>query len=453
MYIVIAGGDELALRIVEELMTEHDVVMVTADTPDAARLERLDVDVVRGMTTSPQKLREARVNTADFFIATSTDDEKNIVACVAARQLGAGHVICFLARRGFFELTTSEADLAESLGIDTVIRPAALLAEEIVQIVTTPGALDVRKFASGKIQALKFEVEKDSRLEGIPLQRAKLPKDTVLVVGRRGNEFFVPHGSTYFEAGDKLTAIGTPASINSLSRYLRPHKNDRRKRRVVIVGGGLVGSAVAEMLVDGNWPVTVIEQDKARGEDLAAQIKCLVLHGDGADLNLLAQESLYDVGALVAVTSNDEKNLMISLLAKQLGIPRIITRAGTIVMEHLFETVGVDSVLSAHGAALRWVVDDLIESHTDRVGDLEHGDLRVLELELPCDFQPVRLGDMRVPPTTIVGAITRGRQVIIPTGSRALLPGDHIFVFCTASNEAASRRFYLDYRPDSEESA
>ncbi len=412
MDIVVAGGGEVGLRIAEQLMASHNVTVIGASDRDLGRLEKLKIDVVEGSLTSKAVLEAAGVPRADVYIAVSRDDEKNIVSCVAAKRLGARRVICFLHRRGFFAVESDEEGLAESLGIDAIVRPAGRLADEIVRIVTVPGALDAKSFIGGRIQLQKFEVDEGSPLTSAPLMELKFPKGALIAMGQRGDEFFVPRGDTHFQAGDRATIIGTPKGIRRVNRFLAIRKLFPRKKRAIVVGGGLVGAAVAEGLVQAGWSVKVIEFDRQRCSDLAAQVDCLILNGDGADLELLEQECAFEPDALVAVTSNDEKNLLISLLAQHLEVPRVITRADRMINERIFERVGVDVVLSAKGAAIRRVVSDLVE------GD----NLHIAELELPR--------------FAIIGAVIRREgRVRIPTGATALEHGDHLLVICDKDHE------------------
>lgn len=446
MYIVVSGNSEVGYRIVEELMHVHNVVFIRSSGEASARLDQWDANVVDGSSTSPEVLREAGVDKADFYLATTANDEKNIVSCVAARRLGARNVVCFLQRRGFLSLETNDTDFADSLGIDAVIRPSALLAEEIVRIVTVPGALDVRTFAGGRIRLLRFEVEPGSKLDGVMLKDAGLPRGTLIVMARRGDEIFIPRGLSTISAGDKLTAIGTRDGIRRLNRYRFGGFGGigRKRHRVLVVGGGQVGFAVAEELVSSGWKVTLIESDEERAKELASSVDCLVINGDGSDPQLLEQELVFDVSALIAVTSNDEKNLLISLLAKQMGVPRILTRASKLVNEKIFERVGVDVVLSAHGAALRWVIDDVLEMQTHHVAELEHGDVSVLEIVLPKEFPRQTLRKLNMPEYAVIGGILRDGRATIPFGEFEVAPDDHLFVFCAREDADAIERFLTE---------
>ena len=149
MHVVIAGGGVVGLRIAEELMHAHEVSYITPEGDDAGRTDRLEVRALKGSATSPEVLRRAQIDGADLFVACAESDESNIVSCLAAQRLGARRTVCMLYGAGFFQIEEADVALAESLGIDAVVRPAEELADEIIRIVTVPGALDVEEFAGG----------------------------------------------------------------------------------------------------------------------------------------------------------------------------------------------------------------------------------------------------------------------------------------------------------------
>jgi trk system potassium uptake protein TrkA len=189
--------------------------------------------------------------------------------------------------------------------------------------------------------------------------------------------------------------------------------------------------------------VKVIEPDASRCEEISRDLRrALVVAGDGTDLDLLESEGVSQSQVLVAVTNSDERNLLISLLGKQLGIPRIVTRAGTTTNERLFERVGIDVVRSAQGTAIQAVLAELAGGRSRLLAEVEHGDARVLELEVPEALAPRRLKDMHAPVFAIVGAIRRAGTTIIPRGDDEVRGGDRIVVFCDAASEPVARTFF-----------
>lgn len=447
MRILIGGEDQIAVRLAEQLMADHNVVLICPEHLKGSQIDRLDVSVIFGSLTSGDVLRQAEMERADVFVACSKSDERNLVACVAAKRNGVKRTTCFLFRRSYQGNKDETSELAESLGIDTVVRPPERLAEEILQIVTVPGALDVQVFFNGRVRLIQHAIEENALISKAPLREVGLPKGIVLVAVRRDGEVFIPTGDTHLRPGDQVIAMGNFSGISRmLFRYLRPRLKRSDPRRATVVGGGLVGLSVALGLEDLGWEVKVVENDKARCNEIAPLMKkSLVLYGDGSDLVLLQEERVADDSVLIAVTSNDEKNLLVSLLAKSMGVRRTVTRAVSIVNERLFEKAGIDVVRSASGAAIRSVVSGLEDTTSELVAELEHGEAAVFELLVPMDFPNCQLREMKQPGSSIIGAILRGHRVIIPHGKDLIQGGDHILVFCKAEDEDEVRHYFERY--------
>lgn len=446
MRIAIGGEDHVAFRLAEALMADHEVVLLVPEEARDAALERLDAQVVHGAVTSAEAMKAAAVDKAALFVACTAVDERNLVACAEAKRLGAAQVTCFLRSH---TAQTNEADavsLARSLGIDSVILPAARLGREILKIVMVPGALDAEAFEGGRVRLVKRRVEAGARLAAGALKEIGVPKGVVLVMGQRGERTFIPNGDTVFAPGDKVTAMGSLAGMNRfLTQYLESGGGGDA-RRATVVGGGVVGYTVARGLEDAGWSVTVIEADEERANEIAPKLKSLVVHGDGTDIELLREERIGEAPVLVAVTSNDEKNLLVSLIAKRLGVPRIITRADKLANERLFEAVGIDVVRSALGAAISTVVRRANRSDRDVLAEFEHGEVRLVRLEIPAGWPSTPLAALKAPVFAIVGAVLRGGEVLIPHGDDEVRGGDQLLVFCSADGLEETRAFF-DRRP------
>ncbi len=452
MRIVIGGAEELAFRLAEKLMDEHQVALICPESSRSTRLDRLDVDIVYGSPTSTSVLRQASVQEADLFIAASADDENNLIACVGAKHLGADRTIGVLYRLDFLAPPEDRRVLVESLEIDAVIVPAEQLAQEIVRIVEVPGALDVEVFLGGSVHLLQHVIEEGAPITRGTLMEVGVPDGVVLVMGRRDDKRFIPKGNTRFGPGDKVTAMGSQAGIERLLRqFLQSTTHGKEAKRATIVGGGTVGLAVARGLEAHGWTIRIVERDRARCEEIAPLVRGLVLRGDGTDLDLLESERIADDPVLVAVTSNDEKNLLVSLLAKQLGVSRILTRVDQEANERIFEKVGIDVVLSARGAAVQSVLETIGHSKADLLAELEHGDVEVIEIEVPSDLAPTPLRSIKSDIFAIIGAILRAGSVIIPRGEDDVRGGDRLLIFCTQEDEQSVREFFTEHIRDGQE--
>jgi len=444
MYVLITGDSDVASHIAELLMEEHQVVLIGPDRENTARLERLDIEIVHGQPTSQEVLRDAHIDRAGVFVAATDNDEQNIVSCIAARRMGAARTICLLSRPGFVSIQDDEAALAEFLGIDIIVRPAEQLANEIIRIVTVPGALEFAHLIQGRVRVLKHTVEPGAPIVDQVLMDTQLPENVVLVLVQRGERSFIPNGQTRFHPGDKVTAVGKPRSIHALRyRFLRSRTHGRDIQKATIIGGGVVGLLVARGLESAGWEVKIIEVDGERCEAIAPEIGGLVLHGDGSDMDLLEEERVTGCPVLIAVTSNDEKNLLVSLIGRHLGVDRIITRADRLSNERMFERVGIDVVRSARGAAIRTVVREVVGAKADLHAELEHGDMEIVEVELPQDNPPVLVQELRATLFALIVTVLRGDQVLIPNGQTLLYGGDRLLIFTSREDEAAARAHFM----------
>jgi trk system potassium uptake protein len=313
-----------------------------------------------------------------------------------------------------------------------VVWPEAQLAEDIARIVVAPGAIDAEVFEGGAVRLLEYRLEPGSALIERALIDLELPAGSLIVAVRRKDTFFIPRGDTRLAAGDKVVVMGTPDAMSALQPLVTPAA-DGRQQSVTIIGGGDVGLRLAERLDSiADVRLLVIERDRARGEMLAARLRrALVLNGDGTDLSLLEAEDIGRADVLVSVIDNDEKNLLASLLGRQLGVRRVITRVGKAGNLRLFERVGVDVAISARGAAVASVLHDIEGGGASLLAVLEEGEGRILEVRVPPRFRPRPLRDLGSPRDSIVAAILREKEAIVPRGTDTVQPGDRLLVFST----------------------
>jgi trk system potassium uptake protein TrkA len=235
------------------------------------------------------------------------------------------------------------------------------------------------------------------------------------------------------QAADKVLVMGAPDALKAV-RGRMTRTADRERQRVTIVGGGDVGLQLAERLerqLDG-IELRLIERDQSRAELIAGRLRhTLVLAGDGTDLELLETEDVGRSDVLVGVIDNDEKNLLASLLARQLGVRRIISRVGKRANLRLFERVGIDIAISARGAAVASVLHQIQGDPTRLLAVVEEGAGRILELDVPRGYTGRALRDLAPPLNSIIGAIVREAHAFVPRGTDRVEPGDRLIVFTT----------------------
>ena len=431
MRILIVGGGEVGYGLASTLAARHEVVVVDHSPDVVGRFEKLDVEFVQGGGTSAEVLRRGGVERAEMLVACTGSDEVNIVACGMARHLGGPRTVCFVSREDFAGLPDGREAL-ELFGIDRVVWPEAQLAEDIARIVVAPGAIDAEVFEGGAVRLLEYRLEPGSALIERALIDLELPAGSLIVAVRRKDTFFIPRGDTRLAAGDKVVVMGTPDAMGALQPLVTPFAGGRQQS-VTIIGGGDVGLRLAERLDSSDdVRLLVIERDRARGEILAARLRrALVLNGDGTDLSLLEAEDIGRTDVLVSVIDNDEKNLLASLLGRQLGVRRVITRVGKAGNLRLFERVGVDVAISARGAAVASVLHDIEGGGASLLAVLEEGEGRILEVRVPPRYTARPLRDVGSPRDSIVAAILREKEAIVPRGTDTVQPGDRLLVFST----------------------
>jgi len=435
MNLVLVGGGEIGAQIAGALHRSHNVTVLDLDDSRSEAFEHLDVQFIRGNGADPDDLRSAGADKADAFIACTLNDDINVLACLAGKGLGAKETMAFVTRQRYVDAFRQRGAM-ESIGltIDRVLWPQRTLARQIVEIVRVPRALDTASFAGDRTKMVEYRMSEQDPFLDEPFARLTLP-DGVLVAGIvRDDDFLVPTGDNCLRIGDKVVFMGTAEGIRKIEGRFAP---SRRRQRVTVIGGGNVGFMVCEELLDYGVDVTVIESDEARTEKLAAHLqKALVLRGDGTDLELLEQERIEDSDVVVAVTSDDATNLLISLLAKQLGVPKVITRVGYTRNRRLFERVGIDAPLTPRTAAVQEVLNWLKLDEVDHLATIEDR-AEVMEVTYPLNAKAGQVRELGSPPRSLIGAIVRKHRAIVPRGDTTIQPGDHLFLITTPDNVEA----------------
>lgn len=442
MNVVIVGGGEIGVRIAEALQRSHNVTVLDVDDDRSQAFDTMDVQFKRGNGADPADLRAVGADSADAFVACTINDDVNVLSCLAAKGLGAKETMAFVTRQRYVEAFKHHGAM-ESIGlvIDRILWPQRTLANQIVDIVRVPRALDSATFGAGRIKLLEYKMEEGDPFVGMSLQDCELPSNTLVVGSIREESFIIPSGRTVLCPDDKVVFMGTVESMRQLEKRFAPRK---RVMHVVIIGGGNVGFMVAEQLQDDRANITIIEQNEERTEKLAQWLpRALVLRGDGTDLELLEQERIEDADVVVAVTDDDGKNLLASMLAKQLGIPKVITRVGRARNRRLFERVGIEAPLTPKTAAVQEVLNWLRLDKVEHLASIEDR-AEVMELVYPGSCAEGKVRDLGAPPRSLIGAILRDDKVIVPRGDTSIRHDDHLFIVTTPDNVSAVEKWLQD---------
>ena len=432
MKIIIIGAGEVGFNIAQKLSEEnHDVVLIEKD-PDKIKSinDELDIQVLSGSGTSPMLLKRAGIKDADMLVTATDSDEANLIACMLAQNLSS--TILKVARiRNQEYLNETELFGKDFLGINQVIAPERLMAKTILSLFEIPCATEVINFEKGRVKLIGFIVTKDSpfsdrKLLSLEGEEKKLHIGAIV----RGDEVIIPSGKDIILAGDLIYVV---VKYNELDEVLKLFQvQNEITRRILIVGGGQIGTALALTLDTSRFNVKIIENDKDKCTQLAEKLdRVLVINGDGSDKALLQEVNIKDTDFIVATTKDDEKNILMSLLAKRLGVKRTITKVSKLSYVSLLSTIGLDTVISPRLSAVQAILQYIRRGKIISVIPLkgEHAEAIEAEAMETSRITDKPLAKVKFPKGAIVGAIIRGVDIIIPRGDSIVRPKDRLIIF------------------------
>lgn len=443
MNIIIYGATELGCLIATEFFEDHDITIIDNEQNFTNNFNKLDIGFVVGGSCSIEVLNSANIKEADLFLACTESDEINIVSCLTAKRVCGIKTICFVSKGEYKSSLglTKDTDYPCDLYIDEIIWPEELLTQDIFRIITVDEALDVENFADGRARLLEYRIKENSVLVDKRIKDCNFPKDTLIVGINKQSELMLPTGDTVLEKDDKVIFMGLSNSLDKLAGRFFHEKGVTKT--VAIIGGGNVGKMLAESLEDANIKVKIIERDYKRCQEISEDLSdTLIINGDGTDLALLNEEDIFENDVVVSVTNNDEKNLLCSLLAKQSGVKRVISRVSKNLNISLFEKVGIDVAVSEKIATLKEVQNSLYSDNIDILATVEQGKGEILEISTPNDFKETKIRDLKLPTRAIVGTIQRRHKVIIPNGETIIKPEDNMIIFTTAANSDVIKKHF-----------
>lgn len=432
MKIVIIGAGEVGFHLAQRLSHEkHDLVIIDSDPEKCAHAqEALDVSVIEGNASSQSVLKEAGLESADMLIAASGVDEINLIACMIASKMGVKRKIARVRNPDYYG--TSSILTPEDLGVDLFIHPEEEVIEEITRLLMRASASEVVEFENGKIVVVGLKLDNQCLNLNKPLKEVgseEERKNVRVVAMLKGEKTIIPTGEDYFSKNDQIFVI---AKKETLSHVLSlTGKTDQRLERIMILGGGKIGRGLAEKL-ERQVEVTLVESDKEKSVKIASQLKrAAVYQADGTEIDTLAREGLLNMDAFIAVTSDDENNILSCLLAKHLGIHKTIALVNKPTYLPLLPVIGIDSTvnvrLSTASAILRFIRRGTILSAATF-----HGiDAEAIEFEVASSSRVTGkpLKDLGLPKGSLVAAVVRQGEVFIPFGKSVLEPGDKVIVF------------------------
>lgn len=406
MKIIILGAGQVGTSVAESLVSEaNDITVVDTDAVKLANLQdRVDLRTVVGNAASPSVLRQAGADDADLLIAVTQSDETNLCACRIAASLF--NLPTKIARLRSPDYVDNEELLNEhNFAVDFSICPEQIITDYIVKLIEFPETLQVLDFADGLVSLVAVRAFEGGPLVGHPLSdiRKHIPEvDARVVAIYRGDQPIIPEGTTEILAGDEVFCLAASQDIRQVLKELR--RMDRPVRRVMIAGGGNIGYRLAQA-IEGDYQVKVIEHNKRRTDWLAQNLNnTLVLQGDTTDERLLESENIDEMDIFLALTNDDENNIMSALLAKRMGARRVVAIINRQAYADLVQGGQIDIAISPAQASIGSLLAHVRRGDVEAVHSLRRGAAEALEV--------IAHGDERS--SKVVGKAID--QIVLPKG-------------------------------------
>ncbi len=432
MKIIIIGAGEVGFNIAQRLSEEnHDVIVIEKDPNKISHIQNvIDVQAVLGSGTNPSILNEAGIKESDIIVAATDSDEANLIACFFAQHL-TDYITKIARVRNPDYMKHREIFNQDFLNIDLIINPQSEMVASMLKLMEVPGASEVIDFVDGRIKLIGITIKNNSPLIGQKLSSFNDYSQAILVgVIVRGEKVIIPSGQDTIQPNDLIYFVAHREETPNIFRLL--NLREEGLSRVIIIGGGETGLALATSLDTTNINTKIIEKDSQRCLELAEKLKkVVVLNGDGADREFLIEENIADVDILVVITEDDENNVLISLLGKALGAKKTVTKIGKLSYIPLVSAIGIDTVVSPRLSAIRAILQYIRKGKVICVAPLKGEGAEAIEFEAleTSDIVNIPLSKVKFPKEAIIGAIVRGEEIIIPKGHNMIKPHDHLIIF------------------------
>lgn len=434
MYVVIGGAGRIGYALAQSLYSEgHDVAVIEKDIDACTRAEALDILVVRGNASTQEALLNAGIEKADLFIGATNDDDVNLLACAFAKSKKC-KTIARIESSDYLNEPVAKAKF-KHLGVDVALCPALVAGIKLACSLLTPTLLDADIFARGKVQVLETVVAQDSPAANKPLKEIKFPKPCGVVAIIRNGDVIIPNNNNILKPNDSVViTLGNQELIPSVEGVLGGRKEPPKKegvKRVIIAGATRTGVHLAKLL-EKTVSVTIIDDRKRLCEKASEELSSgIVTHGTPTDINLLAEEGVAGVDAFIAATGRDELNMLSALLAKQHGAKKVIALIDRPELKTSLETIGLDMIVSPKLVTVSTVLQYARKSELLSFKVLKEGEAQVLEFRVTASSSLAgkKMKNTKFPKNSVVGAIVRNSDVIIPSPQDELHIDDKVIVF------------------------
>ena len=453
MKAIIIGAGEVGFYTAKLLVGDNnDVILIDQSKEACQRVqEQLDLITLEGSGASPSLLVKAGIKEAELLMAVTNSDEINMLACVIAARHGVKTKVVRVSNPDYF---ANETDLSpKDIGIDLLINPEQLCAEEFYRLLNIPQAREIVEFEDGKVQLIAFQVKPTNPLRGTPLTRLAdhgISSDLrVTAIKRKDGTTIVPKGRDFIIEGDEVFVIGSRESTSQLLELSGVTLN-QKIHRVIIVGAQRIGISLAQTLEKNGTQVKLIEANRERAEAASVILrKTTVLHGDYLNPGFLEEAGVDGVDGFVSVTGDDENDVMACVTAKQHGATRVLALVQKPRYLPILESIPtLDAVVSRHLTAVNNILRLVRRGQIVSAASLREIDAEVIELVAGPNSQITynkiqNLGGM-LPEDALIGAIVRQDRVLIPTGKSVIQAGDRVIIFTMPDSIPVVEKLFVE---------
>lgn len=445
MNITIAGDGEVGLHLAEILTVEnHNITIVD---PHEELLNALsshaDLLTIAGDSTSLDVLEKANAKKTDLMISVLHDERTNLLSCILAKKLGAKRTI---ARINSTEYLVPESQrLLRELGIDALVCPEKIAANEIVNLLHQSAATEIFDFSDGRLSLFLLKLEENAPVINKTLNQIanEFPNLGFRAIAiHRNSKTIIPRGNDYFMKNDLSYVLTKPDSIELLLKLGGKQKFDIKD--IMIIGGGRIGRKTAISL-EKKLNIKLIEKDKERCNYLVDQLdNTLVINGDAREIDLLKNEGIESTDAFIAVTDNSETNILTCLHARKFGVKKTIALVENIEYIDISQNIGIDTIINKKLITASYIASFTMHAQVTSIKHLSGIDAEVLELVAesgsPVTKKPIR--KLKIPQGSIIGGITRGKESYIANGDFQIQENDKVVVFSLPESVSKIERYF-----------
>ena len=431
MKIVIVGAGKLGVNVAKALLGgDHSVTIIDSEDSVLQKISsQMDVMTINGNAKEIKLLKQLHIDSYDFLIAVTGDDEANLVIASFAKKLGCSKVV---ARIRDPEHMQQINFIKEALDIDHLVNPDQGITVEIYKYLAEKYTLSNGIFSSGKVSLVEFSVHRMPKLIGKSMKDiTKILPDMLVVAISRNGKVIIPHGKEVIEPEDFVYVIGEKGPILALNSKVHERGKYTDLQKVMIIGGGKTGFYLAEMLSEFGAAVKIIEAKKERCHYLSAHLEdVMILHGDATDLTLLEEENLDMMDAVVTATGFDEDNLLLALTAKQHGVDDVIAKVSRTSYAEIISRMGIDMALNPLDITTSNILHFVQGSKKILSSQLIEGQAELMEIIATphMNILDTPISELDLHDGIIIAAIHRGSEVIIPNGDTEIHEDDRIIL-------------------------